>query len=789
MQATTILVLEDDPVMRETLNEALEDEGYSVVAVGGALEAVEAARRQTFDLVVTDIRMEGMDGLEALERVKLQQPEVRSLVVTGYASEEDTLRAFRLSAAGYLKKPFRLEDFLEMVASLVSQRKAEQQQEKHEAHLRQTSRRALEALARVADASEAPPGRLRQAGQLAAGLATQAGFAAHVCREIQLGTVLAGGRQSLGEDLAFLLETPPAYPIIHSILKFSDERWEGQGPQGLTGENIPLAARLAAVALSLTQTPAGQDSGLDPQWLARARAGIEETVEVPPDFSPRGLLMLAKALHEAGNMEDARATYQEMLTDPKPRAEAVEALMGLARLAQQGPPGEVEQYAVKAIQLARELGPVAAALASVEGGILMARSLSPRALETLTWAARSAQELGLTAAIAQTLVALARLNGQGMEQLPRAAEVLLHPNHAVELAEVIAWLVPLSLEYSSRQPDARLARVLAALVVQHPRAVLSSLKTGELSPAAREALVEVCRNTKGVPDELRERLQSDGDPKVSQRAAALATAAHQEGADPPASTPAWLRIFFLGKFEVFRGEERIPENLWKTQKAKHLLGFLALRRQIPEDVVLDHFWPSGDLSKSKRSLAVALTYVRTALRPEGGQAMPELIHRSHGVLSLEAHDGWHDVDEFESVYRQARAHDGAGEGDRAIAAYSHLVEIYRGPFMDGCYLDWALVERSRLEQMAVDVMTRLAQLYQLQGRPRESAECAEKALQLVPESQDLHLLLMRAHMAAGRPEQAVRQYEICRKILETDLGIEPSLALIEAYHRARLGLH
>jgi DNA-binding SARP family transcriptional activator len=90
--------------------------------------------------------------------------------------------------------------------------------------------------------------------------------------------------------------------------------------------------------------------------------------------------------------------------------------------------------------------------------------------------------------------------------------------------------------------------------------------------------------------------------------------------------------------------------------------------------------------------------------------------------------------------------------------------------------------------MAVDAMTRLAQLFQLQAKPRESAEFAEKALELHPESQDLHLLLMRALIALGRPEQAVRQFETCRKILERDLGIEPSLGLVEAYHRARLGL-
>lgn len=779
MENIKILVLEDDPVMRDTLSEALQDEGYSVVAVGGAMEAVEAARREAFDLVVTDIRMEGMDGLEALERVKMQQPEVRSLVVTGYASEEDTLRAFRLSAAGYLKKPFRLEDFLDMVTSLISQRKAEQQQDKHEAQLRQTSKRALEALARVADLSISPPGKLRQAGQLAAGLATRAGFASHVCGEIHLGTVLAGGRQILGEDLAFLLETPPPYPIIHSILQNCDERWDGRGPQGLAGEDIPLAARLAAVALNL----GGAEDGLDPQWLARARAGIDqdESAEIQPEFSPRGVLMLAKALHEAGNLDGARATYQELLTDPKPRSEAVEAHLGLARLAQKTHPAEVEGLVIKAVQLARELGPVTAALTGVDGGLLLARVNSPRAVETLSWAARAVQELGLTAAIAQTLVALARLNGQGLEQLPRAAEILLQPPHAVELAEVVHWLVPLSLESYARQPEARHGRVLGALVANHPRPVLACLDRGELSGAAREALVEICQNSKGISTELRERLRADNDPKVSERAKSL-----DSGPETPDSS-SWLRIFFLGKFDVYRGGERIPENLWKTQKAKHLLGFLAMRRQVSEDVVIDQFWPD-DVVKGKRSMAGALTYVRGALKLDGDQPSPELFHRSQGMLCLEAREVWLDVDEFESLYRQARAHDEAGEGERAAAAYRRLVHIYRGPFMEGCYMDWALSERSRLEQMAVDSMTRLAQLYQLQGRHRECAECAEKALLLTPESQDLHLLVMRAYTALGRPEQAMRQYEVCRKILERDLGIEPSLALVEAYHRARLGL-
>lgn len=766
MEAVTILVLEDDPTMRATVSEALEDEGYTVVAVGRGLEAVEAARKQPFDLVVTDIRMEGMDGLEALERVKMQQPEVRSLVVTGYASEEDTLRAFRLSAAGYLKKPFELQQLLDMVASLVSQRKAEQQQEKHEAKVRQTSLRALDALARMADLATAPPGTLRQAGQLVAGLAAQAGFATHVCGEIRLGTILAGGREALGEEsLAFLLESPPPYPVIHTILRHVDEKWAE------SGEQIPLAARLAAVALG--------HSSVDPQWKARAESGAEDVVT---DSTPASLLMVARALREAGLLDDARTAYQEILADPRPRGEGTEAWLGLARLAlTQGKPAEVEQAVGKAIAIARELGPVAAAMTGVEGGLLLARALLPQAADTLTAAGRAVHELGLPAATAQAQVAVARLTGRGMENLPAATEVLLAPSHAGELGEVSAWLVPLSLEQLAKQPDPRYARLVTKLVGDHLGQVGACLEAGELSPAARQTLAEVCQGVKGIPEALRHRLQADADPTVSQRAAALG------GEAAAAESAPWLRIFFMGTFEVFRGEERIADNLWRTQKTKHLLAYLALRKKIPEDVVLESFWP-GDVVRGKRNLAVALSFMRATLKPDGPQSSELSIYRANGILCMESRQSWHDVEEFQSAYGQARAMDGAGDVERAVAAYRRVVQLYRGPFMDGCYMDWALLERTRVEQMAVDSMTRLAQLFQLQAKPRESAEFAEKALELNPESQDLHLLLMRAHIALGRPEQAVKQYEICRKILERDLGIEPSLGLVEAYHRARLGL-
>lgn len=71
-----ILLVEDDADLRETMLDVLTDQGYQVMAVASGQQAVQEASHRNFDLVITDIRMEGMDGLEALERTRKIQPSV-----------------------------------------------------------------------------------------------------------------------------------------------------------------------------------------------------------------------------------------------------------------------------------------------------------------------------------------------------------------------------------------------------------------------------------------------------------------------------------------------------------------------------------------------------------------------------------------------------------------------------------------------------------------------------------------------------------------------------------------
>lgn len=110
-----IMVVEDDNFLRASLVEALEDEDYEVVEAADASQALALAGRETVDLVVTDVRLGAVDGLELLARMRTLQPRARSIVMTGYASDEAPGRAVRVQAEDYLYKPFSLDDFLDAV--------------------------------------------------------------------------------------------------------------------------------------------------------------------------------------------------------------------------------------------------------------------------------------------------------------------------------------------------------------------------------------------------------------------------------------------------------------------------------------------------------------------------------------------------------------------------------------------------------------------------------------------------------------------------------------------------
>jgi diguanylate cyclase (GGDEF)-like protein len=101
-----VLVVDDDRLIREMTRDALVQEGFRVATAASGREALSRLGDEgPFDLVITDLSMREMDGLELLERVKRASPRTEVIVLTGYASLESALQAMRLGAADYLRKP------------------------------------------------------------------------------------------------------------------------------------------------------------------------------------------------------------------------------------------------------------------------------------------------------------------------------------------------------------------------------------------------------------------------------------------------------------------------------------------------------------------------------------------------------------------------------------------------------------------------------------------------------------------------------------------------------------
>jgi diguanylate cyclase (GGDEF)-like protein len=111
-----VLVAEDEETLRTVIVEVLEESGYPVTAVASAEEALEAFRRDPFAIVVTDIVMRGMSGLQLLEEVKAIDSDTVVLIMTSHASLDSATRALRAGAYDFMIKPFAE---IEVITSVV----------------------------------------------------------------------------------------------------------------------------------------------------------------------------------------------------------------------------------------------------------------------------------------------------------------------------------------------------------------------------------------------------------------------------------------------------------------------------------------------------------------------------------------------------------------------------------------------------------------------------------------------------------------------------------------------
>src|SRR5579872_7198447 len=114
-----LLIVYDDPDMREALFGLFSTQGHACELAADAITALKLIDRQTFDAVVSDVRMDGMDGLELLDRVKLSHPALPVVVITAASSIPQAVSAIQRGASGYAVKPCDGEELQRIVASAI----------------------------------------------------------------------------------------------------------------------------------------------------------------------------------------------------------------------------------------------------------------------------------------------------------------------------------------------------------------------------------------------------------------------------------------------------------------------------------------------------------------------------------------------------------------------------------------------------------------------------------------------------------------------------------------------
>src|SRR5207302_8440279 len=141
-EPATLLVADDDPGLRESLERTLTREGYRVVLASDGRAALERVQAGGVDLIVTDLRMPGLTGLELLRSAKAIMPDVDVILLTAFGTVEEAVKALKDGAYDFLTKPFRREQLIKLSDKALERRALTEQKRAFKSQLEVITARA-----------------------------------------------------------------------------------------------------------------------------------------------------------------------------------------------------------------------------------------------------------------------------------------------------------------------------------------------------------------------------------------------------------------------------------------------------------------------------------------------------------------------------------------------------------------------------------------------------------------------------------------------------------------------
>src|SRR5512136_776721 len=127
MKDKSVLIVDDEKNIRLTLSQALEILEVETDTAADGEEALAKLKEKEFGLILLDLKMPGMDGMEVLRRIREIRPDIRIIILTAYGTVESAVEAMKLGAADFIQKPFAAEEIRELVSRVLDREKIDEQ--------------------------------------------------------------------------------------------------------------------------------------------------------------------------------------------------------------------------------------------------------------------------------------------------------------------------------------------------------------------------------------------------------------------------------------------------------------------------------------------------------------------------------------------------------------------------------------------------------------------------------------------------------------------------------------
>ena len=279
------LIVDDEPRLRQVMVHLMRSDGFQCIEAGNGIEALAQLARHAVTLVLSDLRMPKMDGVELLREIRNRFPDCAVVMITAVADVEMAVHCLAIGAADYVIKPYQLEDVRARVAQALDKRRLilenrayrESLEERVQVQARRLEELFLASVQSLAQALELKDpytrGHSIRVSQYSSVIARRLGLSGEMLRQIELGghvhdigkigvreTVLNKADRLTPEEYEHIMTHPMLgwrilaplladTPNALNIVRSHHERFDGRGiPDGLRGRAIPLEARIAAAA-------------------------------------------------------------------------------------------------------------------------------------------------------------------------------------------------------------------------------------------------------------------------------------------------------------------------------------------------------------------------------------------------------------------------------------------------------------------------------------------------------------------------------------------------------------